>query len=432
MATPPITSRPDELQRRIDAYDKAVSAGYAPFRTTPKSGHIGAVQAAANALGIDKSAVRLALQFRTSPEPAQTPAKEVEIEPAQARQEAKDAAFWRSRAARATDDLAAIEHDLRKALGMLDRQVSPPVWSVPAQKNTFRVAGLLHISDLHVGEVVRSDEISGANEYNPDIFTRRIRRLFSAAIEILPRWAADSTMAGVVVAVNGDLVSGDIHDELRRTNAMPAFEQVNLAADELAAGIAKMADAFGHAWVTFTPGNHGRTTEKTHAKRTSALSFDMLVGEMIRRHFINDERVTVLLADGPDLEYPLFGWQVFQSHGDALGTGGGKGFAGPVLPIARGAKSVEWQAYRLHKRHDIILTAHYHTSSNPARGVLANGSVVGFNEYANRIRAGIEPPQQWLALVHERWGIRERCEIQLEDARIERPRVRVPARMAAA
>jgi hypothetical protein len=142
-----------------------------------------------------------------------------------------------------------------------------------------------------------------------------------------------------------------------------------------------------------------------------------MVGELVKRHFSSRKDVVVLLSSGPDLEFSVLGFSVFQSHGDALGTGGGKGFAGPVLPIARGAKNVELQAYRMRKRHDVILTAHYHTSSNPARGVLANGSVVGFNEYANRIRASIEPPQQWLALLHEKWGIRERCEIQLGDTK---------------
>ncbi len=376
---------------------------------------------------MNQAGIRIALRgYEPPPDKTDSPAIAAPVQ----RAESRDSAYWKARAAKATDDLTEREADLRAALGMLERPLEPPSWTISASQTSSRCAGLLHISDLHVGEIVRPEEIANANEYSPDTFKRRIRRLFSAACEILPRWSADSELSGVVVAVNGDLVSGDIHDELRRTNALPALEQVYLAADELAAGIEMIAHQFGHAWVTFTPGNHGRSTEKTHAKRTSALSYDMLVGEMIRRHFRHESRVTVLLADGPDLEYPIFGWQVFQSHGDALGTGGGKGFAGPVLPIARGAKAVEWQAYRLHKRHDIILTAHYHTSSNPARGVLANGSVVGFNEYANRIRAGIEPPQQWLALIHAKWGIRERCEIQLEDAKIERPRVRVPARMA--
>jgi hypothetical protein len=232
----------------------------------------------------------------------------------------------------------------------------------------------------------------------------------------------------VVVAVNGDLVSGDIHDELRRTNALTAHEQAYLAADELAGGLRVLADRFGAVLCVVTPGNHGRTTEKTHAKRVGALSYDMLVGEMVRRAFEGDDRVTVRLSTGPEMVYPVLKWNVHQSHGDSLGSGGGKGFAGPVLPILRGTKAVEWQAYLVRRAYDIILTAHYHTSANPGGGKLANGSVVGYGEFSNRIRAGFEVPQQWLALVHEKWGLRERCEIKLEDPEPPpMPRVCVPA-----
>jgi hypothetical protein len=366
----------------------------------------------------------LATAGQAQPGAAPEPAK-----PAPTPHEIRDAAFWRRRHAEAQDALHRTERLLKQVSGLLDRPVQPPAWTIPAKDTAKnRAAGLLQISDPHGGEVVRPEEVGGLNAYNPDVMVRRLRRLFSASVEILPRWAADCRLEGVVVAVNGDLVSGDIHDELRRTNALTAHESAYLVADELTAGLRILAEAFGAVLAVFTPGNHGRTTERTHAKRTSALSYDMLVGEMVRRAFEGDKRVTVSLATGVEAVYPVLGWTVHQSHGDSLGTGGGKGFAGPVLPILRGTKNVEWQAYLVRRAYDIILTAHYHTSANPGGGKLANGSVVGYGEFSNRIRAGFEVPQQWLALVHERWGLRERCEIKLEDPEPPAlPRVRVPA-----
>jgi hypothetical protein len=423
MTTPPLSKA--TIAARVAAYTKAVSEGYRPTGTLSPRKTPAAAVIAAERLGIDPMTVMRAVTGDASK--ASPP-----VAPEADRAERYDSAYWRKRASDLDAQVHELERRVAEVTGLLSRNVSPPKWIAQDTGTAHRAAGLLTISDIHAGEVVRPDEIGGVNEYDPDICRRRIRRLIEATLTILPRWAADCQLSGVVVALNGDLVSGVIHDELRRTNGLTLLEQVYLVADEMSAAIEKLADSFGAVLVTGTPGNHGRETEKMHAKRVSALSFDILAVEMIRRHFSGDDRVSFLIATGADLEFPIFGWNVFQSHGDALGTGGGKGFAGPVLPIARGAKNVEWQAYRVHKRHDIILTAHYHTSSNPARGVLANGSVVGYNEFANRIRAGIEPPQQWLALVHERWGIRERCEIQLEDGIPNRPRVRVPAVLQAA
>lgn len=356
--------------------------------------------------------------------PADAPPPKPELSPV----EIRDAAFWRRRHAEAQDALHRTETALRQVAGLLDRPVAMPSWIASKPGKPGRAVGLLHVSDWHVGEVIRPDEIGGLNGYDPETFRRRVRRLFAATVEKLPQWAADCHLEGVVVAANGDLVSGDIHDELRRTNALTAHEQAYLAADELAGGLRVLADKFGAVMCVVTPGNHGRTTEKTHAKRVGALSYDMLVGEMVRRAFERDDRVTVRLATGPEMVYPILRWNVHQSHGDSLGSGGGKGFAGPVLPILRGTKNVEWQAYLVRRAYDIILTAHYHTSANPGGGKLANGSVVGYGEFSNRIRAGFEVPQQWLALVHEKWGLRERCEIKLEDPEPPAlPRVRVPA-----
>ncbi len=59
----------------------------------------------------------------------------------------------------------------------------------------------------------RIEEAGGINEYSPEIFRRRLRRMIDASIRILPRWSSDCDLKGVVVALNGDLISGDIHAE---------------------------------------------------------------------------------------------------------------------------------------------------------------------------------------------------------------------------
>lgn len=345
--------------------------------------------------------------------------------------EVQDSAFWRRKAADAEKRANASEQVAREMAGMCSRPIHIPDWTMPVESKPGRSAGLILLSDLHCGEVVRPEEIGGYNEYNPEIFQRRFRRMIAASIQILPRWAADTELQGVVMALNGDLISGDIHDELRRTNALTAHEQVQLATDEIAGGIRKVAEAFGAVMVTVTPGNHGRNTEKTHAKRMAALSYDTMIGNILERQFADDARVTVNVASGADIVFPLFGWSVLQTHGDSMGTGGGQGFAGPELPIVRGGKRIKLAGFATGERYDLICLGHYHTSSNPGT-TLANGSIVGYSEYGTRIRATPEPPMQWLALVTDRWGLRERMPVVLEDPRTpERPRIRVPAGMVA-
>lgn len=377
-------------------------------------------------MGVDKSTVQAAarkLKAELVIKPTQVQAPE--IPPA----EVRDAAFWRRKAVEATKLSEEAQHVLREMAGIYERRPVVPIWTLPGDGETGRAVGLIHLSDLHVGEVVRPEEVGGVNEYTPEIFKRRFRRMIAAAVQIIPRWAADCDLKGVIVALNGDLVSGNIHAELRETNALTAHEQVALATDEIAEGLRQIADKFGAVLVTVTPGNHGRVTEKTHAKRMAALSYDTMIGNILAREFASDPRITVNMSAGADIVFPVFGWSVLQTHGDSMGTGGGQGFAGPELPIVRGGKRIKLSGFSTGERYDILLTAHYHTSSNPGT-MLANGSMVGYSEYAVRIRGVPEPPMQWLALITERWGLRERMPVVLEDPSVpERPRIRVPAGM---
>ena len=387
------------FKARSDAQIKVLADKIMSFRIQHEAGA---------AMGLSSSAIQRILSTARSRgiiPPVQH--QLLEISPLEKRNEK----FWKERAASLAAELSETKHILNEVSGLMAREVRPPKWSTPSSKSKHRAVGILCISDIHAGEVVRPEEIGGLNEYNLEVCRERLRRLFSSAIRIIPRWSSDCKLEGVYVPLNGDLVSGDIHDELRRTNALTAQQQVYFIADELAAGIKKLADAFGYVYVCVTPGNHGRSTPQTHAKQTAALSYDTMVGEQLRRYFSDDRRIVVHVAPGRDAVYEVFGKRIFQSHHDQ-GGGGGQGFAGPLLPVLRKGKSLEYAAAQSRIFYDVVITAHHHTSGNLGK-ILANGSVIGYNEFAQSIRAAPEPPQQWLAIFHERWGLRERSEIKL-------------------
>lgn len=327
--------------------------------------------------------------------------------------EVRNADFWRKQSKENSEALAWTQAALAEVAGLMDRKPTPPVWALPRAGARRRAAGLLHLSDIQAGEVTSAVEVNGRNAFDIAICRRRLRRLFAATIEILPRWSSDCKLEGVVVAANGDLISGDIHAELKETNELVSLDQVEFVVDELIAGFEHLANAFGKVTAYFTPGNHGRQTIKSHAKQTAALNYDTLIGRQIARHFANDKRVTVFVSMTRDCRYQIFDWRVMQTHHDQ-GGGGGQGFAGSVLPIIRKAKKIEHMSAQTRDFYDILLTGHYHTSTHPTHGHFGNGSVAGYGEFAQSIRADPEPPMQWLLLVTERWGVRERDALVLD------------------
>jgi hypothetical protein len=360
----------------------------------------------------------------------QSPADPEDIGEERHRRALHDADFQSKQNRALRKRIAGLEKVLDEVSGLAGVHTSPPEWrAVAGDTSTHRsvVGGL--ISDVHDGEVIDPDEILGVNAFNPDVCADRLERYFQAACQKGLHWADDTDLQGFVLFLAGDLISGDIHEELRNTNALTSHQQMRHVVECLHAGVEMLLDAYPHVHIVSVPGNHGRTTLKSTAKQYADLSYDILATQMLQDRMA-DDRITWQYGRSKDQIVPIFGRTVFVTHGDKMGTGGGQGFAGPMLPIVRGTKKISAQQASVGRKPDLILHGHYHTSGNPGN-VFSNGSVPGHSEFGDDIRAPNEPPQQWLFLLHEKWWVRDRAEIKLEEpAPFERPRVRVPAGMA--
>lgn len=390
-------------------------------------GEHGSIAEAARALGMRPTSLSEWLRNdveRPKPKPKPKPEPPPPPEP----REIHNAAFWRRKAREQERRLGEMEHLIDQLGGIRGVPYEIPAYAIrpPSGAKARSVVGV-HWSDVHMGEVIAADEVGGINAFDSEICRQRLRRHIMAACQIGSRWAEDTECVGAYFALGGDLISGDIHEELRITNDLTAHEQVQAMVEETIAAIRHLKEAFGHVHVTCVPGNHGRNTPKPTAKLYARLSYDMMIGAMVQREFTNDPRVTFQMSAAKDQVTPVLGWNILSTHGDKMGTGGGQGFAGPFLPIVRGAKKVLAQYASKGVRIDLLLHGHYHVSGNPGN-VLSNGSVPGYSEYGDDLRVVVEPPQQNLFLVHSRWGLRERMPIQLEEpSPPPKPRVRVPA-----
>jgi hypothetical protein len=410
MGTPPV---PDEILRQT--YQSFIENDSNQSKT-------------AKALGISRESVqrRVRQYLERSGDLSKEPSEEPKPEPTRA--EIFDAGFWKKKYHQLEKSLGEAEHLAAELAGLRGVSFDIPDWIMSARsgKRGKSVIGAL-TSDIHMGEVITAEEINGINAFNPEICRARLRRYFPAVCEIGSRWASDTDCEGALLALAGDLISGDIHEELRITNALTSHEQCIAVAEELSAGIVCLKETFGRVHIVVVPGNHGRTTHKPTAKLYARLSYDNLIGAMIAEKFRNDERITFQQSAAKDQLTPVFGRTVLTTHGDKIGTKGGMGFAGPMLPIVRGAKKIDAQQAGIGRKPDLIQFGHYHTTGNPGL-VLANGSVPGYSEYGDDLRAVVEPPQQWAYLLHSKWWLRERMPIQLEDPRMpEKPRIKVPA-----
>lgn len=160
-----------------------------------------------------------------------------------------------------------------------------PIITKDAVKVGTLIEPAFHITDTHKGARQEPNEIEGFNAYNPEIATERSLRFAEKAV----RWANYQKQAyrieNASIIITGDLISGDIHDELRITNAYPTPIQVVESAKDIAAQIQIIAPHFKKVKVHFVvEDNHSRLTKKPQAKEAGTNSLNYLVGSMLQAY----------------------------------------------------------------------------------------------------------------------------------------------------
>jgi hypothetical protein len=310
--------------------------------------------------------------------------------------------------------------DVRKyILGLSECDQDPPDWVLkPVKtKHGWRTAVSTILSDLHISEKVSLSETNGINEYNIEIFKRRIQRYASTFLRLCFTHTVNPDFAGVVVNLIGDLVSGGIHAELRETNELTSMQTVLFAEETIIWVLDQLLKRFSHVLVVGVPGNHGRETIKPQAKRYVFQNFDWLICQMIRRHYERrgEERIRFLIPDSGNALYRVYGWRYYAIHGDDLGVKGGDGIIGSLGPIARGEIKIHHSSALIGRDYDFLLMGHHHQQFWLPR-VIVNNTMKGHCEFAWRmLKAPPSTPSQSMWETHPDHGIICRRDVFCDD-----------------
>lgn len=329
-------------------------------------------------------------------------------------------------AQRESADSAAIKQVIG-ALGEKVSELNPPRWiGSPLAKASSPGVPTLFLSDFHWGEVVHPSQINGVNRFNMTIARERLRYTVETAIQLCKIVDRGMDYPGIVVPLGGDMVSGNIHEELTATNELNSMPVVLDLYGQLVSAITRLADVFGHVFLPCVGGNHGRNTTKVWAKDRNHTSFDWLLYQFLAKHFERDRRVTFYIPDGPDAAYQIYDHRYLLTHGDQFR--GGDGMIGALGPIIRGDHKKRSRNSQIDMEYDTMICGHWHQLMMLTR-LIVNGSLKGYDEYAYAGNFPFESPTQGLWITHPRHGITFRMPVYA-DAGKAKPKsvewVRIP------
>ena len=301
--------------------------------------------------------------------------------------------------------------------GLSAHSLEPPAWvSGKGGPSGSRGGPVTIWSDFHYGEVVDPDQIGGVNEFNMKIAKARFNCLVDRTIDLCfnHMGKAEAKYPGIVVCLGGDMIGGDIHEELMATNDRTPHQSVHDLTDMLGAGIEQLASKFGHVFLPCVVGNHGRSTRKVLMKNRVYTNMDWSIYCNLERDFRKDKRIRLLVPSGPDCLFNVYGHRYLLTHGDSLGVKGGDGIIGALGPIMRGSIKVSNSKSQIGDNYDTLVMGHWHQYIT-LPGLIVNNAFKGYDEYAMMaLRAKYSRPSQALWFSHPEHGITAHWQVYLD------------------
>lgn len=315
------------------------------------------------------------------------------------------------------------EKSFRAFLESLVRDVAdrldPPPPYAPIRVHTGRetVETLyLALSDWHAYEAVQPQRVMGLNRYDAEVFGRRVRRVVETVVNIKSRMErGDWRFPRLVVGVNGDMLSGTIHEVERHSDAPNIVAATFGCGRVLAEAVRDLSAHFEAVDVVCTSGNHGRLPDARKVQsKDPTRSWDTMVAYVAATALERHGNVKFHIPDSYHARIEIEGWQVYQTHGHGIKSQLGIPFYG----LRRHANNITAISQQTDAPIDYTIYGHFHCSSsmpNVVGETFINGSLIGGTEYGIDSYGSVDRPRQLLLAFHPEHGVTSRWPILAGD-----------------
>jgi hypothetical protein len=272
------------------------------------------------------------------------------------------------------------------------------------------------LSDTHWGETIDSRQVFGLNEFNMTIGERRLSHFINNIFFLIDNHLAPRKYPGLVFCLGGDMISGDIHQELSETNehqVLPVFLDLY---QNLRYAIWLLAEKFGKVFIPCVYGNHGRLNKKPQHKNQAYKNLDWMLYHLLADYFQDDDRVSFLVGDDDEVQFQVLNHTYRLTHGAQFR--GGTGFVGSLAPISRGEHKKRIVSQSQNTMYDTLVIGHFHRCMW-LPNTIVNGSLCGYNEFAADNNLEYEAPKQMFWLTDPKYGKTSPLEVWCDEPKSE-------------
>lgn len=283
-------------------------------------------------------------------------------------------------------------------LQVLKGSVQPFAITPKFGSGTSEATAVMVASDWHCEERVDPAKVNGMNEYDLDIAKARATKFFRAGLRLVDLLKQDVKIPTIVLPLLGDFITGQIHGaENAESNLLLPTDAIVYAQNLLVSGIEFMLERHdGDIIIICHSGNHARTTLTTRFGSEHGHSYEYLMYLHLATYFKHELRIRFEVAKGYHTYLPIYGKMIRFHHGHEVKYGGGVG--GIFIPTYKAIS--QWNKARV---ADLDVFGHFHQLKDGGN-FITNGSLIGYNAFAQAIKADYEQPKQTLFLMDKKRG----------------------------
>ena len=283
------------------------------------------------------------------------------------------------------ETLKEMVHD---SISLIDEKfkLNPPKPDVLYKLNKNNVEehrhAILQLSDVHYGAIIDNYW----NKYNPEICKSRLEQLRDKVIVNCKK----NMVSKLYIANLGDLISGRIHAQLRINSRMDVVTQTQQISELIAEFIADLSHYIPEIEYYDCLDNHSRI-EPIKENSLSLESLARFTAWYLKERLKEFKNVKIVDTNkfAPDIiNFEVLGHKIIAVHGDK----------------DKPTNVIQHLSLMTHDHYDLVLTSHrHHFSADEVNQtlLLSNGSVMGTDEYAEKLRLNAYPSQNLIIVSKE-------------------------------
>lgn len=268
---------------------------------------------------------------------------------------------------------------------------------ISSSSNISEATAFMVASDWHLEERVTKGQVSGVNEYTLDIAKNRAEKFFINGVRLIKIFQKDTKIDTLVLSILGDLISGNLHEDSQERNQLGAMQSISFAQELFVSGIKYILENTNcKITIVCHSGNHGRISKKIHWGNENMSSLEWLMYCNLSDIFKNEKRCTFIIPEGDTSYLDVYNMKIRMIHGHQVKFGGGMG--GITIPMRKAI--AQWDRVQ---QADLTIFGHFHQRIDGGN-FIGNGSLIGYNAYAQAMKCEFESPAQQFFLISNKNG----------------------------